>query len=99
MTIRYGLRPARSAGPGCPCHDLACGRLQADQPAWHDWDQAVVPPPCRASWSSASPSLDSEVLITVPPNLLIASTALSGVTFSTIRNRQEVPGWSRPRTW
>ena len=29
---------------------------------------------------------------TVPPDLLIASTALSGVTFSTIKNKAEVPG-------
>ena len=46
-----------------------------------------------------SPSLDSEVFSTVPPNLLIASTALSGVTFSTMRNSAEVPGCSMPRTW
>src|SRR6266567_1023121 len=56
-------------------------------------------PPCRASWSSASPSLDSEVFSTVPPYLAIASVALSGVTFSTIRNSAEVPGCSMPRTW
>src|SRR6516225_8825369 len=54
---------------------------------------------CRASWSSCSPSLDSEVLITVPPYLLIASTALSGVTLSTMRKSAEVPGSSMPRTW
>src|SRR5215510_4200709 len=36
---------------------------------------------------------------TVPPNLLIASMALSGVTFSTIKNSAEVPGCSMPRTW
>ena len=54
--------------------------------------------PCRASCRSFSPSLDSEVFSTVPPNLLIASTALSGVTFSTIKNSADVPGWSMPRT-
>ena len=54
--------------------------------------------PCRASCRSFSPSLDSEVFSTVPPNLLIASTALSGVTFSTIKNNADVPGLSIPRT-
>ena len=54
--------------------------------------------PCRASCRSCSPCLDSEVLSTVPPNLLIASTALSGVTFYTIKNNAEVPGLSMPRT-
>jgi hypothetical protein len=54
--------------------------------------------PCRASCRSCSPCLDSEVFSTVPPNLLIASTALSGVTFSTIKNSADVPGWSIPRT-
>ena len=39
-------------------------------------------------WSS----LDSEVFRTVPPYLLIASTALSGVTFSSLKNSAEVPG-------
>jgi hypothetical protein len=39
-----------------------------------------------------------EVLSTVPPYLLIASTALSGVTFSSMRNSAEVPGLSMPRT-
>src|SRR6266567_4682791 len=62
--------------------------------------QAAGPPePCRASWSSFSPSLDREVFSTVPPYLLIASMALSGVTFSTIRNRADVPGLSKSRTW
>ena len=40
--------------------------------------------PCRASCRSASPSLDSEDLRTVPPYWLSASVALSGVTFSTM---------------
>ena len=35
----------------------------------------------------------------MPPNLLIASTALSGITFSSIRNSAEVPGLTRSRTW
>src|SRR4029077_14176565 len=35
--------------------------------------------------------LDREVFSTVPPYLLIASTALSGVTFSSIKNSAEVP--------
>ena len=60
---------------------------------------SALPSPCRASCSSFSPSLDSEVFSTVPPYLLIASTALSGVTFSTMRNSAEVPGVSMPRTW
>ena len=34
----------------------------------------------------------------VPLNLLIASTALSGVAFSTIRNSAEAPGWTIPWT-
>ena len=59
---------------------------------------AAVWLPCRASCSSFSPSLDREVFSTVPPNLLIASTALSGVTFSTMRNSAEVPGFSMSRT-
>ncbi len=54
--------------------------------------------PCRASWSSFSSSLDREVFRTVPPYLLIASTALSGVTFSSIRNSAEVPGLTMSRT-
>ena len=53
---------------------------------------AVASPPCRASWSSCSSCLDSEVFSTVPPYWLIASTALSGVTFSSIRNSAELPG-------
>ena len=44
--------------------------------------------PCRASWSSFSSSLDRDVFRTVPPYLLIASTALSGVTFSRITNQR-----------
>ncbi len=35
----------------------------------------------------------------MPPYLLIASTALSGVTFSTIKNSAEVPGCNMSRTW
>jgi hypothetical protein len=53
-------------------------------------------PHARASWSSCSASFDREVLSTVPPNLLIASTALSGTTFSSIRNSAEVPGLTGP---
>ena len=34
----------------------------------------------------------------MPRYLLIASTALSGVTFSSIKNSAEVPGWSMSRT-
>jgi len=40
--------------------------------------------------------LDSEVFSTVPPYWLIASSALSGVTFSSIRNSAEFPGRRRP---
>src|SRR5215831_8655806 len=60
---------------------------------------AAASPPCRASWRSFSSCLDREVFRTVPPYLLIASTALSGVTFSSIRNRAELPGWIMSRTW
>src|SRR5262252_4089911 len=59
---------------------------------------ASSPVPCSAACSSASSSLDSEVFRTVPPYLLIASTALSGVTFSSTRNSAEVPGWTMSRT-
>src|SRR6266516_3340780 len=54
--------------------------------------------PCRASCSSASASLDSEDLSTVPPYGRRASTALSGVARSTTRKRADVPGWSISRT-
>src|SRR5579885_88052 len=54
--------------------------------------------PCSASWSSSSVCFDSDDLSTVPPNLLSAATALSGVTFSTTRNSAEVPGFSISRT-
>jgi len=40
----------------------------------------------------------SDVLRTVPPYLLRASTALSGVTFSTIMKSAEVPGLTSSRT-
>jgi hypothetical protein len=56
-------------------------------------------PRATASWSSCSASFDREVLSTVPPNLLIASTALCGITFSSIRNSAEVPGLTRSCTW
>src|SRR5215467_12853726 len=82
--------------PGDGDHSPPCGhagRAAGRGPYW------AAAPPCRASWSSRSPSLDSEVFSTVPPYLLIASMALSGVTFSTIRNSAEVPGCSMPRTW
>ena len=42
--------------------------------------------------------LDSEVLSTVPPNLLIASTPVSRVIFSNISNSAQVPGLTRSRT-
>ena len=35
----------------------------------------------------------------MPPYLLSASVALSGVTFSSMRNSAEVPGCTKPRTW
>jgi hypothetical protein len=44
-------------------------------------------------------SLDSELFSTVPPYFDSASTALSGVTFSTTMNSADVPGWSMSRTW
>ncbi len=43
--------------------------------------------------------MDSEVFKTVPPYLLIASTALSVVIFSSMRNNADVPGSTMPRTW
>src|SRR5215469_11578369 len=67
-------------------------------PAAHGYGAAVWLP-CSASWSSFSSSLDREVFKTVPPYLLSASTALSGVAFSSIKNSAEVPGWTMPRTW
>jgi alpha-1,2-mannosyltransferase len=70
---------------------------RAYRTAWGRY--AVVPEPCSACWRSCSASLDSEVRSTVPPYLLSASAALSGVTFSTIRNSAEVPGCTKPRTW
>ena len=56
-------------------------------------------PPCRASLSSFSPSWLKEDLSTVPPYWLSASTTLSGVTLSTMRNSADVPGFSRSRAW
>jgi hypothetical protein len=43
--------------------------------------------------------VESELLRTVPPYFDSASTALSGVTFSTTMNRADVPGLSISRTW
>src|SRR5215217_7403939 len=58
----------------------------------------LLPSPCSSSCCCCA-SFDSELLRTVPPYLDIASTALSGVTFSMTMNRAEVPGLSMSRTW
>ena len=60
--------------------------------------QALTASPWSASWRSFSACLESEDFSTVPPYSLSASTALSGVTFSTTTNRADVPGWSMSRT-
>src|SRR5204862_7998657 len=59
---------------------------------------AATGAPCSASCSSDSASFESDDFSTVPPYWLRASTALSGVTFSTTTNRAEVPGLSMSRT-
>src|SRR5262249_15437531 len=89
---RGGEAPRREE-PRPPGQHLTDGPVER-----RDDHTASACPPCRAPWSSCSSSLDREVFRTVPPYLLIASTALSVVTFSSIRNRHEVPGCSRPRT-
>jgi hypothetical protein len=48
--------------------------------------------PVRSAW-------DSEVVSTEPPYLVIASTAVSGVTFAKIRNGAEAPGLSTSWWW
>src|SRR5215469_13321466 len=78
-TAGAGMR--RSASPGPPAGgdlvDLELRGARAHQPPAY---YSAEPSPCRAACSSASSSLDSEVFSTVPPYLLIVSTALSGVT-------------------
>ena len=54
--------------------------------------QAQASPPCNASCNSASSASESEVLMTVPPNLDRPAVALSVVICSTMRNSAEVPG-------
>src|SRR5262249_31069262 len=97
------LRPMHPCPPGSimPCWGVnqADGWYRPAREPGCDMAYWAASPPCRASWSSFSSSLDREVFRTVPPYLLMASTALSGVAFSSIKNSAEVPGWTMPRTW
>ena len=74
------------------------GTHEGPSASQHGYAPTTTSEPWSASWSFWVSSSESDVLMTVPPNLLSAATALSGVTFSTTMNRAEVPGFSMSRT-